>query len=81
MAMNPKQMSPPPVAGLNLGDVYYIVFRRKWLILGFSLLGFVAAAVIHARWPVKYVSVAEACTSATWLTRRRQIRPVRRPIR
>ncbi len=59
MAMNPKQMSPPPASGPNLGDIYYILFRRKWLILGFSLLGFVAAGLVLARWPVKYVSVAE----------------------
>ena len=57
--MNPKQMSPQPASGLNLGDIYYIVFRRKWLILSASLLGFIAAGVVHALWPIKYVSVAE----------------------
>jgi uncharacterized protein involved in exopolysaccharide biosynthesis/Mrp family chromosome partitioning ATPase len=59
MLMNPKQMPPQPAPGLNLGDIYYILFRRKWLILGCALLGFVAAGVAYARFPLKYVSVAE----------------------
>ncbi len=30
---------------MSLGDIYYILFRRKWVILGVSLLGFIAAGV------------------------------------
>ncbi len=52
-------MPQQPASGLNLGDIYYILFRRKWLILGFSLLGFVAAGVVHSLWKPKYTSVAE----------------------
>jgi len=44
---------------MSLGDIYYILFRRKWLILGASLLGFIAAGVVYALLPVKYQSVAE----------------------
>jgi len=32
---------------LSLNDVYFILFRRKWIILLFSLLGVAAAAVLY----------------------------------
>jgi Mrp family chromosome partitioning ATPase/uncharacterized protein involved in exopolysaccharide biosynthesis len=57
--MNPKQTSPPPVSGLSLGDIYYILFRRKWVILSVSLLGFIAAGVTYVEWRPNYQSVAQ----------------------
>jgi uncharacterized protein involved in exopolysaccharide biosynthesis/Mrp family chromosome partitioning ATPase len=57
--MNQKQPVTPPSAGMALGDVYYVLFRRKWLILGFALLGFVAAGVTYAVWRPEYMSMAE----------------------
>jgi len=44
---------------MGLGDIYYILFRRKWVILSVSLLGFIAAGVTYAVWRPKYQSVAE----------------------
>jgi succinoglycan biosynthesis transport protein ExoP len=40
--MNQKQTSPQAV-GLTLGDIYYVLFRRKWMILVFSTVGLLAA--------------------------------------
>jgi uncharacterized protein involved in exopolysaccharide biosynthesis/Mrp family chromosome partitioning ATPase len=32
--------------GLSLGDVYFIIFRQKWIILTFSLLGILGATLV-----------------------------------
>ena len=37
-AQGPKAAAPGGV-GLKLSDVYYVIFRRKWLILTFLLAG------------------------------------------
>jgi uncharacterized protein involved in exopolysaccharide biosynthesis/Mrp family chromosome partitioning ATPase len=57
--MNPKQTTPPPHAGISLDEIYYILFRRKWVILVFSLLGFAAAGAALALKHPPYRSVAE----------------------
>jgi Mrp family chromosome partitioning ATPase/uncharacterized protein involved in exopolysaccharide biosynthesis len=57
--MNPKQTPPHPASGLNSADVLYILFRRKWVILGFSLLGFAGAGLAFKLMPLKYQSAAE----------------------
>jgi uncharacterized protein involved in exopolysaccharide biosynthesis len=44
---------------MSSGDHRSVLLRRKWVILGVSLLGFIAAGVTYAVWPVPYVSVAE----------------------
>ena len=44
---------------MSLGDLYYILFRRKWVILGFSLLGIIAAGITFAVRHPKYRSFAE----------------------
>jgi len=44
---------------MSLGDIYYILFRRKWVILGFTLLGLIAAGVTYVVWNPGYQSVAE----------------------
>jgi len=57
--MNAKQASAPPSAGLALGDIYYVVFRRKWLILAFTLLGIAAAVTTYFVWNPDFISVAK----------------------
>ncbi|MGA2555930.1 MAG: Wzz/FepE/Etk N-terminal domain-containing protein, partial [Verrucomicrobiota bacterium] len=57
--MNQKQTAAPASPGVGLGDIYYIVFRRKWLILCASVLGFVAAGITSALWPRTYSSTAK----------------------
>ncbi len=32
--------------GMSVGDVYFILFRQKWIILAFSLLGIVGAGLL-----------------------------------
>jgi uncharacterized protein involved in exopolysaccharide biosynthesis/Mrp family chromosome partitioning ATPase len=55
--MNPKQ-TPPSSPGITLGDVYYILFRHKWLILTLSLVAVVTAVSVRLFWPVPYQSEA-----------------------
>jgi len=57
--MNPKQTGAPPSPGMGLGDIYYILFRRKWVILLCSLCGFVAAGITYATWKPTYSSTAK----------------------
>lgn len=45
--MNNPNIAPPPPAGLNLGDIYYILFRHKWKIILSTLLGLAAAAAVN----------------------------------
>jgi len=42
---------PPenPSGGMNLNDIYFILFRRKWIIILFGLLGIGAAAALYLR--------------------------------
>ena len=47
---------------MSLGDIYYILFRRKWVILVFSLLGFIAAGAFYFLFPPSYQSFA-----AVWI--------------
>ena len=56
--MNPKQ-TPPPSPGITLGDVYYILFRHKWLIAILSLATLTAAILVLFFWPMPYQSEAK----------------------
>lgn len=47
------------VPGLTLDDVYFTLFRHKWLIFSFICLGLVGAAAVRAIKPPLYVSTAE----------------------
>ena len=38
--MNQKQPVATPHAEMSLGDIYYVLFKRKWLILIFGNLRF-----------------------------------------
>jgi uncharacterized protein involved in exopolysaccharide biosynthesis/Mrp family chromosome partitioning ATPase len=42
---NSRPIEPPP--GINLGDIYFVVFRHKWKIVVMSLLGLAAAAAFY----------------------------------
>jgi uncharacterized protein involved in exopolysaccharide biosynthesis/Mrp family chromosome partitioning ATPase len=54
---NSRQIQPP--TGIDLGDIYYVLFRHKWRIILFSLAGFLAAAVLYVAKPPPYQSQAE----------------------
>ena len=45
--------------GLSVADIYYILFRRKWLIIGLSAAGFLAAALVYFLQPAVYSSEAK----------------------
>ena len=49
--------------GMSVADIYYVLFRRKWLILGFSLAGILAAAAVCFLKPPQYKSEAELSLS------------------
>ncbi len=49
--------APPP--GLNLGDVYFTLFRHKWRIAVCTLLGIAAAAVVNKIMAPPYQSEAK----------------------
>jgi uncharacterized protein involved in exopolysaccharide biosynthesis/Mrp family chromosome partitioning ATPase len=55
--MNPKQ-TPAPSPGITLGDVYYILFRHKWLIAILSAVAVTATLLVRAFWPFPYQSEA-----------------------
>jgi polysaccharide biosynthesis transport protein len=56
--MQQRQPTPPP-AGINLSDIYYVLFRRKWLILFFTILGFAGAGAAYVKMPQPYMSTAQ----------------------
>lgn len=43
-----KTDSPSP---LNLSEIYYVLFKHKWKIIGFALAGLTAAAFVYRHWP------------------------------
>jgi uncharacterized protein involved in exopolysaccharide biosynthesis/Mrp family chromosome partitioning ATPase len=49
----------PPSSGLNLDDIYFTLFRHKWLILSFTCLGILGAIAVRVLRPPPYVSKAE----------------------
>src|SRR6266576_1812604 len=56
--MQENQTAPHP-DGFALADVYYVLFRRKWLIASFAVLGVVAAIVVSWLMPRVYQSEAQ----------------------
>ncbi len=40
-----------PTSAISVGDIYYVLFKHKWKIIGFALIGFLAAAAAHRFWP------------------------------
>ncbi len=59
--MNHRAHLPPENSsgGLNLNDIYFILFRRKWIIILFGLLGIAAAAALYWQHKPTYRSDAK----------------------
>jgi uncharacterized protein involved in exopolysaccharide biosynthesis/Mrp family chromosome partitioning ATPase len=55
----PEKKQNEPVEGMNLTDIYFIVFRQKWIILFCSALGCLAAAALFVVKPAQYQSEAK----------------------
>src|SRR5438876_4553247 len=58
--MSDRAPQPPtlPTSSISLHDVYYVLFRYKWLLLGFTVAAVVMAAFVYLAVPVPYVSEA-----------------------
>jgi polysaccharide biosynthesis transport protein len=58
--MNTKQKSPtPPPATMTVRDVYYVLFRHKWLITILAGIGVVGSLALYFLWPFPYTSEAK----------------------
>ena len=53
------QQEASPAPGVAIDDVLYTIFRHKWLIISFTLLGIVAAGVVRVIKPPLYQSEAK----------------------
>src|SRR5579862_6738180 len=53
-----------PQSRMTLEDIYFVLFRRKWMILGFSLAGILGALAVCLIKPPQYKSEAELSLSA-----------------
>jgi uncharacterized protein involved in exopolysaccharide biosynthesis/Mrp family chromosome partitioning ATPase len=60
--MSDKKIDAPH-SGMSLPDIYYVLFRRKRLILGFSLAGILAVMAVCLIKPPQYKSEAELSLS------------------
>ena len=56
MSNKPPAEAP---AGLNIGDIYFVLFKHKWLILCFFVMGILAAGAILIIKPAQYESEAK----------------------
>lgn len=54
---NGRNIEPSP--GFSLVDVYFVVFRRKWLILAFTVAGLITASAYYFLRPPPYQSTAK----------------------
>ncbi len=59
--MNDRRHSNQPEQGegFNVGDVYFVLFRQKWIVLTFCVLAVVAAAIVSIIKPAQYESEAK----------------------
>ncbi len=55
----PAQPGAPAPAGMSLDDVVYTLFRHKWLILAFVMLGLVGVVAVSFLKPPLYLSKAQ----------------------
>jgi len=58
---------------MGIGDVFFVLFRRKYLILAFALLGLLVAAGIYFLSPTIYVS--EARLMVRYVIERKSVNP------
>ena len=56
--MSEKRQQEQPPEAFNIGDIYFVLFRRKWLILLFCLAGLIGAGVISVLRPAQWQSDA-----------------------
>jgi len=54
-----QKSSPPPPAPISLRDVYYVLFRHKWLTGALVALGVGSSLAVHGLWPFPYISEAK----------------------
>jgi uncharacterized protein involved in exopolysaccharide biosynthesis/Mrp family chromosome partitioning ATPase len=59
--MSDKKTDAP--SGISVADIYFVLFRRKWLIISFSLAGLLAALAVCIIKPPQYKSEAELSLS------------------
>ncbi len=45
------EVRPESGSAFSIGDIYYVLFKHKWMISAFALLGFCAAAAAYRLWP------------------------------
>ncbi|MFO1478364.1 MAG: Wzz/FepE/Etk N-terminal domain-containing protein [Verrucomicrobiota bacterium] len=57
--MNPKKAAADSGDGIALGDIYFMLFRHKWMIVTMAALGFVGAVYIFLTTPPLYQSEAK----------------------
>jgi uncharacterized protein involved in exopolysaccharide biosynthesis/Mrp family chromosome partitioning ATPase len=57
--MSNNKQPAEPQGSLNIGDIYYVLFKRKWLILSFCVLGIAAAGALLIIKPAQFVSEAK----------------------
>src|SRR5271154_4271879 len=54
-----QKSSPPPPAAISLRDVYYVLFRHKWLTAALVVVGVGCGLAVYELWPFPYVSEAK----------------------
>jgi uncharacterized protein involved in exopolysaccharide biosynthesis/Mrp family chromosome partitioning ATPase len=54
-----KNIPMPPPAGINFGDILYVLFKHKWKIIFFTTLALAGATAYYLKAPVPYVSEAK----------------------
>src|SRR5713101_3975890 len=55
----PDPSPTPPNAAITLNDVYYVLFRHKWMILGFTAAAILVAGALFIALPKRYSSEAK----------------------
>lgn len=57
--MQNKAPTQQPAPQISVADIYYVLFKHKWMILAFSVVGIAAAATIYSVTKVPYESEAK----------------------
>ena len=71
--MSDKSQDPPSVA-MSLGDIYFVLFRHKWMILFFSFAGIMGAMLmLFVVKPPQYQS--EAMLSIRYVVEGKSLNP------
>src|SRR5919108_677558 len=53
-----ENQTDAPKPSITVGDIYYVLFKHKKMILGLTAAGLVAAFIVFLAWPVRYSSAA-----------------------